>query len=160
MNLPHSAKKFLCQIILHKTGDPDVFDEELCESKLRREATDWLFIALSVFTYIYLAAIAVVFFGGFADEWRGIFFLLDTLQDPYLGALGIYVILKEIRQRRLAHPSRYLGELFVVLWAAFGTTATILVFFLPQYGFDEVYKIILINSSVVFLIFIGSLIHR
>ena len=160
MTIRRSAKKFICQIVLHKIGDPDVFDEELCESKLRREATDWLFIVLSVFTYIYLAVLAVVFFGGFAKNQRSVFFFLDTLQDPYLGALGIYVILKEVRQRRREHPSRYLGELFVVLWAAFGAVATIMVFFLPQYGFDDIYKIILVNSAVVLLIFIGSLVNK
>lgn len=160
MNLSRSAKKIVCQIVLHKTGDPGVFDEELCDSKLRREATDWLFILLSVFTYIYLLALAVVFFGKFSDEWRKTFFLLDILQDPYFGALGVYVILKEIRQRRLNHPSRYFGELFVVLWVALGVTASFAVLLLPQYILNGAYGLILVNSVVVLLIYLGAFINK
>lgn len=160
MNLQKSVKKIVCQIVLHKTGDPGVFDEELCDSKLRREATDWLFILLSVFTYIYLLALAVVFFGRFSDELVKIFFLLDTLQDPYLGALGVYVILKEIRQRRLNHPSRYFGELFVVLWVVLGAAASFAVLLLPRYVLNDAYGLILVNSAVVLLIYLGSLVNK
>ena len=119
-----------------------------------------LFAALSIFTYVYLVVLAVVFFGKFADQCKNLFFLLDALRDPYLGALGIYVILKEIRQRRFSHPSRYFGELFVILWFAFGAIATVVVLFFPGYGFDDVYRIVLVNSAVVFLIYLGSLINK
>jgi len=160
MDLTKSTKKFLCQVVLYKTGDPAVFDEELCDTKLRREATDWLFIALSLFTYIYLLILIIFFFWRLADTAPKMFFFVDALQDPYLGALGVYVILKEIRQRRSDHPSRYRGEFFVTFWALFGIVSTTVVTLLPQYVFDEVHKIILVNSAVVVLIYLGALINK
>lgn len=160
MSLERRVKRFLCQAILEKTGEPAVFDDEACETLLRREATDWLFIGLGAFTHIYLLLMAILFFGNFADDAPLFFFAIDALQEPYLGALGVYVILKEIRKRGRPYPSRYWGELFVVFWAAFSVIATVLTFISPHYQFDAVYKIILTNGLVVLLIYMGSLINK
>lgn len=160
MSIGGRAKKFLCRMVLERTDESAVFDEERCGTLLMREATDWLFIALGAFTYVYLLALALIFFGRLAGEAPTAFFLLDALQEPYLGALGIYVILKEIRKRKRIYPSRYWGELFVVFWAVFAVLATVLSAVSPFYHFDAVYKIILTNGLVVLLIYIGALINK
>lgn len=160
MRLRKKAKKLLCQVILEKTGEPHIFDEEECEALLKREAVDWLFILLGAFTYIYLALLAVLFFGKFSSSFPKLFAILDSLQEPYLGALGVYVILKEVRKRRRVYPSRYWGELFIILWMAFGAVATVLVLLSSAYDFDSLYGMILTNMLVVALIYIGGLINK
>ena len=147
-------------MILEKTGEPVVFDEANCEALLKREATDWIFILLGAFTYIYLTLLAVVFFGRLAGITPKLFVVLDVLKEPYLGTLGIYVLLKEVRKRRKIYPSRYWGELFVIFWMSFGVIATVLTVFSPSFNFDVVYKTILTNSLVVILIYLGGLINK
>lgn len=160
MSWKKKTKKFLCQMILERTNEPTVFDEENCDVILRREATDWLFVGLGTFTHVYLVLLAVVFLGGLQDMHPLLFFMVDTMQEPYFGALGIYVILKEVRKRKRTYPSRYWGELFVGIWFLFLVFATLAVIFSPQYRFDEAYKLILTSSLVVFLVYIGSLINK
>jgi len=147
-------------MVLERTGEPVVFDEEKCEALLKRETLDWLFIGLSTFTHIYLVVLAIVFFGRLANQFSRLFSLLDLLQNPYLGALGVYVVLKEIRKRRRAYPSRYWGELFVVLWVALLVIATFLTIISGSYNFDNIYRIILINGLLVLIIYIGGSINR
>lgn len=131
-----------------------------CEDLLRREATDWLYYFLGASTYVYLALLAVMFFGGLTGSWPKIWLLINGLQNPYLGALGIYVVLKEVRKRRRKYPSKYLGELFVGLWLALLVVTTVAVLVAPRYSFDEVYNLILNNSLVVGLIYLGAFIHK
>lgn len=160
MNLRKTSEKILCRIILERPLTQEERDLRECEGLLRREATDWLYYLLGASTYIYLALLAVMFFGGLSSQWPRTWLLVDGLQNPYLGALGIYVILKEVRKRRRKYPSRYLGELFVVLWLALLSATTIAVLVSPQYGFDEVYNLILNNSLVIGLIYLGAFIHN
>jgi hypothetical protein len=154
------TKKFLCQVILERTNEPSIFDEEACDVILRREATDWLFVGLGAFTHIYLVLLAIFFFGRLQDEFPSLFLLVDTLQEPYFGALGIYVILKEVRKRRRVYPSRYWGELFVAFWVLLVVSATVITLVSPTYHFDDTYKIILTSGLVVILVYMGGLINR
>lgn len=160
MRLFKATEKILCRLVITPSGRGPEFDEVKCEEELRREAVDWIYAALGVFTYLYLVTLAVVFFGGLEDEWRTVFVLLDSLQEPYLGALGIYVILKEIRKRRRDYPSRYAGEFFVALWLLFLLVSTLITIFSPEFNFAATYKIILTNSLVALIAYIGSLIHN
>lgn len=160
MSWKKKTKKFLCQAIFERTREPSVFNEESCEALLRREAIDWLFVGLGAFTHIYLVFLAIFFFGRLAGDLPQLFQILDALQEPYLGALGIYVILKEMRKRRRKYPSRYLGELFVAFWAVILVLSTLLVFFSPYYSFDQIYRIILTNGLVVLLIYIGGFLNK
>ncbi len=150
----------MCQAIFERTREPAVFNEASCEALLRREAIDWLFVGLGAFTHVYLAFLAVFFFGRLAGDLPQSFQILDALQEPYLGALGIYVILKEMRKRRHQYPSRYLGELFVAFWIVLLAISTLLVFFSPQYGLDQIYKVILTNGLVVLLIYAGGFLNK
>lgn len=160
MGWKNRTKKFLCQVILERTNEPSVFDEVNCDAILKREATDWLFVGLGAFTHIYLALLAIVFFGRLQDDFPLLFLLLDTMQEPYFGALGVYVILKEVRKRRRIYPSRYWGELFVILWVLLLVSATAVTLISPNYQFDDFYKIILTTSLVVILVYMGSLINK
>lgn len=160
MGLKESSEKFLCRIVLERSPNQKELDSRGCEDLLRREATDWLYYLLGASTYLYILLLAVMFFGGAANQWPRIWLLVSGLQNPYLGALGIYVILKEIRKRRRKYPSKYLGELFVVLWFALLVVTTVALFTSPRYGFDEVYNLILNNSLVVGLIYLGAFINK
>lgn len=153
-------KKILCRLIIIRSGNGAEFDEVMCEEMLKREAVDWLFGMLGIFTYLYMAVLAGFYFLSLRDSHPVVFLFLDAVQEPYIGALGIYVLLKEIRKRRRAYPSRYLGELFVALWSVFIFTATFSALLLPYYSFDDVYRIIFVNSAAAILIFIGSIINK
>lgn len=153
-------RKLLCQLVLERTDDPTVFDEEKCRELLRREATDWLFILLGVFTYAYIALLAFVFFGHQTELHPFLAKVLETLLDPYLTALGIYVVLKEIRKGQRSYPSRYWGELFVVVWLVCTLGATVAILIDPSYQFDTIYKTIVSGGLVALLIYIGGFIHK
>lgn len=153
-------KKILCRLIIISSGSGAEFDEVMCEEMLRREAVDWLYRGLGIFTYCYLAVLAAFFFFNLNGSYPVVFIFLDALQEPYLGALGVYVLLKEVRKRRHAYPSRYFGELFVVIWVAVLSMATFSVLVSDMFHFDATYRIIFTNSAAALIIFIGSIINR
>ncbi|MBI2122446.1 MAG: hypothetical protein HYT98_05020 [Candidatus Sungbacteria bacterium] len=153
-------KKILCRLIVFSSRRGAEFDEVICEEMLRREAVDWLYYGLGIFTYCYLAILSVFFFLNLDGLYPVVFIFLDALQEPYLGALGVYVLLKEVRKRRRAYPSRYFGELFVVLWVAILFFATLAILVSDNFHFGETYRIIFINSVAAVIILIGSLINK
>lgn len=159
MILTRPVKKIVCRLIVKPSGKGSEFDEVMCEEMLKKEAVDWLYIILWVFTYLYLGALAIFFFANLKVTVPVLFVFLDALQEPYLGALGVYVVLKEIRKRRHSHPSRYLGEFFVIFWVLLLAISTVAVF-IGAYTFDAAYKIIFTNSLAALIIFIGSRINR
>lgn len=159
MILPRPAKKIVCRLIVKPSGRGPEFDEAVCEEMLKKEAIDWLYILLWVFTYLYLGALAIFFFANLKGTIPVLFVFLDALQEPYLGALGVYVVLKEIRKRRYSHPSRYLGEVFVIFWFLLLAFSTIAVW-IGAHTFDAAYKIIFTNSLAALIIFIGSRINK
>lgn len=153
------AKKIICRLIVKPSGRGPEFDEVICEEMLKKEAIDWLYIVLWVFTYLYLGALAIFFFADLEGTTPVFLVFLDALQEPYLGALGVYVVLKEIRKRIRSHPSRYFGEFFVVFWLLLLVVSTVAVLVGPG-TFDAAYKIIFTNSLAAVIIFIGSRINR
>lgn len=160
MSFKKTSGKILCRLVLGHPLTQEGRDIHECEGLLRREATDWLYYLLGASTYIYLALLAAMFFGGLASQWPKVWLLVDGLQNPYLGALGIYVILKEVRKRRRKYSSKYLGELFVVLWFMLLAAVTAAIWTSSRYSFDEVYNLILNNSLVVGLIYLGAFINK
>ena len=161
MNLALRSKKILCRLIVRPSPKGPEFDEVLCEEMIEKGFADWLYRILGFFTYLYICALAIVYFGYIREEYLSpSLFAIDALQEPYLGALGIYVILKEMRKRRLQHPSRYLGELFVILWLVLLFAATAVSLISEKFVFDSVYKVIFTNSIASFIIFIGSKINK
>ena len=133
---------------------------ERIRTAVSNKALDWLFLALATFTYIYFFAIAALFF-----TRRGGYFLvltraLSALSQPYLGSVGVYTILKEIRKRKFGEPSKHWGQLFVFLWTALLAASSVLVIFSKTYIFDEVAGLILAVGLGIFVIYLGALIHR
>lgn len=160
MSFRKTAEKFLCRIVFERPITKRKLSDQECEDLLRREATDWLYYLLGASTYIYLLLLAVLFFAHTAGSLSKLLLFLNGLQNPYLGALGIYVVLKEIRKHRRKYPSKYLGELFVALWFVLLVVFTIVIWVSPRYDFDEVYNLTLNNSLVVGLIYLGAFINK
>lgn len=150
----------MCRVIFERSVDREKLSPAQCEALLRRGAVDWIYYLLGTSTYIYLVLLAVLFFGQMAEQWSRLLLILNGFQNPYLGALGIYVVLKEIRKRGRKYPSKYLGEIFVVLWFMLLAAVTAAIWTSSRYSFDEVYNLILNNSLVVGLIYLGAFISK
>ena len=86
--------------------------------------------------------------------------LLGAVSEPYLGAVGIYVILKEIRKRKIARESRHYGEIYVWLWLILLLTGSSLVLLTKNFHFDTIMRLIITNSLASFVIYIAGKIHR
>lgn len=152
-------KNFLYNSILKRPGEENGNNDISGRIGLRRGAVDWLYYFLGVFTNLYGIALTLLFF---LQRGETLIFVraLDALQEPYLGGLGVYVILKEIRKRRRHEPSRHHGEYFVILWAALLVLSSALVLVSPQYHFDDVYRLIVTNSLATLIIYVGGLLNR
>lgn len=121
---------------------------------------DWLYFLLFIFTHFYFLAIAFLFFAN-----RGGYFFLSTqllhaLSEPYLGGLGVYVLLKEIRKRKMPSAGRHRGEVFVLAWQALLVVSLGFILFLPTYHFDLIAQLIVANALAVLVIFVASRIHK
>lgn len=153
-------RNFLYNSILKKPGEENGNNDISGRIGLRRGAVDWLYYFLGVFTNLYGVALTLLFFLQRGGEFLVFVRALDALQEPYLGGLGVYVILKEIRKRRRREPSRHRGEYFVILWAALLVLSSALVLVSPQYHFDDVYRLIVTNSLATLIIYVGGLLNR
>lgn len=122
---------------------------------------DRLYYGLGVFTNLYLALIAIEFFSSQHLTHPTLELVLDAFSEPYLGALAVYVILKEIRKRRPegARASHH-GERFVIAWAALLAVTTLAVVFTERYRFDVVYALIISNALASAMLYLGSHIHK
>lgn len=117
-----------------------------------------LYAFCSFTTYAYLASVIAIFF--FKDAVPLIVTkIVDSVSEPYLGLIGIYIILKEIRERRGERISIF-SELFVGLWFFFLIVSTFFTFFSQAYHFDEFYKLIITDSLAAFIIRLGTFLHR
>lgn len=136
------------------------FSDILQRPAFRHHAIDALYFLIGALTHFYGAILAFIFFFRAAESVPLLAGILGALQEPYLGGLGVYVILKEIRKRRHHEPSKHYGEFFVAMWLALLAASTLMVFSSPQYHFNEIYKLIITNSLATLIIYIGGLIHR
>ncbi len=119
---------------------------------------DLLYVFLGIFTYIYLFLSIVAFFF-YEKVPRAIPNIIDVLSEPYLGALGIYVVVKEIERRRGKVRHKRFGELFAVIWFLFFISATALTYFSEEYQLNEIYKTVVTNSLAALIIRIGTLLR-
>lgn len=126
----------------------------------RHGAIDALYFAIGGLTHFYGVALALLFLFRTASHWPLLFGILDALREPYIGGLGVYVILKEIRKRYHHEPSKHWGEFFVAMWLLLLGISTLMVFFSRAYSFDGVYKLIIANSLATLVIYVGGLINR
>src|SRR3990167_1267090 len=108
-----------------------------------RETVDILYFFLGIFTYVYLFAIAFLYLSGVSSFDTVASKLIRALAEPYLGAVGIYTILKESRKRRYALSSRHRGEIFVIAWLALFALTSILAIFTKFYTFTRTFELII-----------------
>lgn len=123
-------------------------------------AVDILFFMLSVFTHLYGLALVLIFFTRSTLYWPNFVSILNALEEPYVAALGVYVVLKEIRKMEHKLSSRHYGELFVGAWFLLLVVSTLTIIASPYYQFDSVYEMIITNSLVTIIIYIGGRVHR
>lgn len=140
-------------------NQPQTFWERLNEIFFR-ETVDILFFFLGVFTYVYLFALAFLYLSGVSGFETVATKLIRSLAEPYLGAVGIYTILKESRKRRYIIASRHWGEFFVVAWLGLLVSASALAMFSKFYTFTKTLELIIMLSISVGIIYIGSVVHR
>ena len=116
---------------------------------------DGLYYTIGFFTALYFFAIAFLFFFGGKEGYYFISTtLLEALSEPYLVSLSFYVVLKELRKRRITRKSRHLGEVYVALWLL------LLVIFSKEYHFDAIMKLIIATSLASFVIYTAGVIHK
>lgn len=152
--------EFLYKSILKRPAENVGADEVENNIALRRGAIDVLYFLLGFFTNIYGLTITVIFFARSTNVMPILVQALDAFQEPYLGALAVYVVLKEIRKRRHGLGGKHFGEVFVVFWLFLLFASTLMVWFSGSYRFDEVYKLIVTNSLAAFIFYVGGLINR
>ena len=127
---------------------------------LAESAVDFLYYIVGFFTFIYFWSAVYLFFwsgGAYHDIAIRIF---DSLSEPYLGSVGIYVILKEIRKRNSKTESKHLGEYFVYFWLLLFLIAVVLVWVSPNYHFDELMGAITTVTLASLVIYTGGIIHK
>jgi len=125
-----------------------------------RRALSVLYGSLGVFTHFYGASLAFLFFTQDYGSYSVFVEILDAFEEPYLGSLAIYVVLKEISKRSGAEGRKRRGEYFVLAWSVLLVASTAYILFSPAYEFNPVYKLILTNGIATIMIYIGSVIHR
>ena len=125
---------------------------------VRQNYIDLLYLVLSLFTYVYLGLSVVTFF--FETHVPRIFpNIIEVLSEPYLGVLGIYVVVKEIERRRGHLKRRTWGELFATIWFIFFLTATAFTFFSESYQTSHIYKTVVTNALAAVIIRLGTIIR-
>lgn len=125
-----------------------------------RETIDILYFFLGIFTYVYLFAIAFLYLSGVSSFDTVASKLIRALAEPYLGAVGIYTILKESRKRRYAISSRHRGEIFVMAWLLLLAVASLLAIFTKFYTFTKTFELIIMLSLSLGIIYVGGVVHR
>lgn len=120
------------------------------------------------FTILYVGMMVIAY--GYLFITIGIFFLqkdlpkvfpniIGSFSEPYLGVLGIFVLVQEMRRRQTERPRRIRDELFIVIWLVLLVSSTALTILSESYHFDSVYRLIITNSLAVTIIRIGAWLH-
>lgn len=143
-----------------------LFRDELSLGYLRHTIREYLYeniaeilyFLFGIVTYLYLAIAVVVFF--FEKSLPPILpRIIEIFAEPYLGVLGVYVVVKEIERRRGHVRQRAFGELFAIIWFFFLVVATLFTFFSENYYASELYKTVVTNALAAMIIRIGTLIR-
>lgn len=124
------------------------------------EMVDILYFWLGVFTYVYFFTIALLYFGSIPYTQTVSSKIISALAEPYLGAVGIYTILKETRKRKRRLSPRHWGELFVGGWLALLLSASFLAFFFDVYTLNNILEDIITISLAVAIIYVGGSVHK
>ena len=116
---------------------------------------DTLHFVLIFATYTYLLLSVAAFFFQYALP-RQIVYIVDALSEPYLGVLGIYVVVNEIRRRRGKVAHSYFANVFAGAWAIFLVISTLIVILGDTYYFNEMYRTVVTNSLAALIIRVGT----
>jgi hypothetical protein len=119
---------------------------------------DFLFVSLSIFAYLYLLLTIVTFF--FEDQApKYLPDIIETLAEPYLGAIGIYIVVKEIERRRGKNLRGIRkSDFFTLIWFIFFVAASFFTYFSEHYHWSALYKTIVTNALAAIIIRIGAFI--
>lgn len=127
---------------------------------LAESAVDFLYYIVGFFTSLYFLLAAYLFFVGGGKYHEIAVKIFDALSEPYLGSVGIYVILKEIRKRNLRAESKHFGEFFVLAWTLLFIAGVALVIFTPGFVFDDLMSAITTVTLALIVIYTGGLVHK
>ena len=118
---------------------------------------------LRVLIYCYLG---IAVFAFFAPHYapHSLLYIVDAFSEPYLGALGVYIVVKEIKRRRTlrgdaTRPSRPNFELYPLLWFLFLVTSTIAIYYSEHYVAGTLYQTVVTDAFAVMIIRIGTLLR-
>lgn len=138
---------------------PETFSERLRQVVIVH-ALDWFYGLLFIFTHFYFLAIAFLFFSSRGGYYFLTTQLMEALSEPYLGALGVYVLLKELRKRKIQPTSRHYGEIFVAAWQVLLVVAIGCIVLFSRYHFDDIARLVITNALAVLFIYAAGNIHR
>jgi len=134
---------------------------EFLENAFLHDAVDVLYFWVGLFTYIYFFIVAFLYLGALSSIDTVALKIVYALQEPYLGAVGMYTILKEARKRtQKLTRSRHYGEFFVIGWLALFLVSALCAVFFDAYAFDLLLKLIITISISVGIIYIGGVVHK
>jgi len=123
---------------------------------IQKNFVDILYVIFSIFTYLYLVlSVVTFFFHTFVPH--SLPFAIEALSDPYLGALGVYIVIHGIEKKRRKTKSK--GQLFVSLWALFFVVASVFLYFVPDSTVENLYKTIVTNAFAAVILRVGMLIR-
>ncbi len=128
-------------------------------SAVFESTVDFIFYIIGIYTWIYFLSFVYLFFIDQSFHHDTYVKIVDALTEPYLGAVGIYAILKEIRKRR-GVPSRHFGEFFVFSWLALMLGALGAVIFSSAFYFNDLMSDIITIGLALLVIYIGGIIHK
>lgn len=133
---------------------------EMFEDIFFRNTIDALYFWLGIFTYLYLFLVGFLYLGGFSFYESLSTKIIQSLAEPYLGAVAIYTILKETKKRKVGAPSRHWGEIFVILWILLFLVSSFAALFSDFYVFNNTLKLIITIALSIGIIYVGGAIHR
>lgn len=113
-------------------------------------------LVIAVYVYLFLSIFVFFFQNHISPK---VIYVLDTFSEPYLGAIGIYVVVNEIRLRRGKNSWSHLAGIFVGAWLVFLALSTMIVFLGDAYYFNAVYKTIVANSFAAVIIRLGAVLR-
>ena len=133
---------------------------EMFEDVFFKNAIDALYFWLGVFTYLYFFLTGFLYLAGISFYENLSTKIIQSLAEPYLGAVAIYTILKETRKRKASAPSRHWGEIFVILWILLFLVSSLAALLSDFYIFNNTLGLIITVALSIGIIYVGGAIHK